>query len=67
MSTMTKVFKRYKLFIILGIINIFLLILKPQIGILLSFFLGSAAAGPLYAAFPVAGVLLKKGTNLPSA
>jgi len=31
------------------------------IGILLAFFLGSAAAGPLYAAFPLAGVLLKKG------
>jgi uncharacterized membrane protein YraQ (UPF0718 family) len=31
------------------------------IGIVLAFFLGSAAAGPLYAAFPLAGVLLKKG------
>ena len=26
------------------------------IGVLLAFFLGSAAAGPLYAAFPVAGI-----------
>ncbi|MPN00271.1 hypothetical protein SDC9_147465 [bioreactor metagenome] len=26
--------------------------------------MGSAAAGPLYAAFPVAGVLLKKGVSL---
>jgi len=34
------------------------------IGILLAYFLGSAAAGPLYAAFPVAGVLLKKGSKL---
>ncbi len=34
------------------------------IGALLAFFLGSAAAGPLYAAFPVAGVLLKKGSKL---
>ncbi len=34
------------------------------IGILLAFFIGSAAAGPLYAAFPVAGVLLKKGGKL---
>lgn len=34
------------------------------VGILLAFFLGSAAAGPLYAAFPVAGVLLKKGSKL---
>ncbi len=33
-------------------------------GILLSFFLGSAAAGPLYAAFPVAQVLFKKGASL---
>ena len=30
-------------------------------GIAVAFFLGSAAAGPLYAAFPVAGVLLNKG------
>ncbi len=34
------------------------------IGVLLAFFLGAAAAGPLYAAFPVAGVLLKKGSKL---
>jgi len=34
------------------------------LGIILAFFLGSAAAGPLYAAFPVAGVLLKKGSKL---
>ena len=33
------------------------------IGIGLAFFLGSAAAGPLYAAFPIAGVLLKKGSK----
>lgn len=34
------------------------------VGVALAFFLGSAAAGPLYAAFPVAGVLLKKGSRL---
>lgn len=34
------------------------------IGIAIAFLLGSAAAGPLYAAFPVAGVLLKKGSKL---
>lgn len=34
------------------------------IGVLLAFFIGSAAAGPLFAAFPVAGVLLKKGSKL---
>ncbi|OJU14354.1 MAG: permease [Clostridiales bacterium 43-6] len=33
------------------------------LGVLLAFFLGSAAAGPLYAAFPVALVLLKKGSK----
>lgn len=31
------------------------------LGIAIAYFLGSAAAGPLYAAFPIAGVLLKKG------
>jgi len=33
-------------------------------GMLLAFLLGSAAAGPLYAAFPVAQVLLKKGASM---
>ncbi len=33
-------------------------------GILLSMFLGSVAAGPLYGAFPVAAVLMKKGVKL---
>lgn len=33
------------------------------LGVLIAYLLGSAAAGPLYAAFPVAGVLLKKGCN----
>ena len=32
-------------------------------GIILAFFLGSAAAGPLYGAFPVAAVLMKKGAK----
>lgn len=32
-------------------------------GILLSFLLGSFAAGPLYAAFPVAGIMMKKGAK----
>ena len=32
-------------------------------GALLGFLLGSAAAGPLYAAFPIAVVLLKKGAK----
>lgn len=33
-------------------------------GVFIAFLLGSAAAGPLYAAFPVAMVLLKKGSRL---
>ena len=33
-------------------------------GSLISFFLGSAAAGPLYAAFPIAAMMLKKGSSL---
>lgn len=32
-------------------------------GILLALFLGSAAAGPLYGAFPVAAVFMKKGVK----
>jgi uncharacterized membrane protein YraQ (UPF0718 family) len=32
-------------------------------GILISIFLGSAAAGPLYGAFPLAGVFMKKGVK----
>ncbi len=33
-------------------------------GVLIAFLLGSAAAGPLYVAFPVAGIMLKKGSSL---
>ena len=33
------------------------------VGIIISFLLGSAAAGPLYAAFPVAAILIKKGSK----
>jgi uncharacterized membrane protein YraQ (UPF0718 family) len=32
-------------------------------GILLAYFLGAAAAGPLYAAFPIVGVFMKKGVS----
>lgn len=32
-------------------------------GVLLSIFIGSAAAGPLYGAFPVAAVFMKKGVK----
>lgn len=33
------------------------------VGIVLAFIIGSAAAGPLYAAFPIATVLMKKGVK----
>lgn len=33
-------------------------------GMLLAFILGSAAAGPLYAAFPMAAVMMKKGASM---
>ncbi|MCC5910398.1 MAG: permease [Clostridiaceae bacterium] len=33
-------------------------------GVVIAFLMGSAAAGPLYAAFPIAGMLLKKGSRL---
>lgn len=33
-------------------------------GMLISFILGAAAAGPLYAAFPIATVMMKKGSSL---
>lgn len=32
-------------------------------GVFLAFFIGSAAAGPLYGAFPVAAVFMKKGVS----
>jgi len=34
------------------------------LGVFLAFILGSAAAGPLYGAFPVAAVFMKKGVKL---
>ncbi len=34
------------------------------VGVIIAYLLGSVAAGPLYAAFPVAGVLLRKGSRL---
>lgn len=108
-----KILKRYRIFILLIIIQIILLIVLPKIGFdslsnikqnilemiqvippifillglldvwvdrqtmikftgkgsgikgsILSFVLGSAAAGPLYAAFPIATVMLNKGTSI---
>lgn len=112
MIVILKILKRYKVFLVLIIINLLLLLLKPEIGtnsfkisldnllemfiilppifillglldiwvqretmiklmgkksgilgIIMAFLLGSVAAGPLYAAFPIAGVLLKKGSK----
>jgi uncharacterized membrane protein YraQ (UPF0718 family) len=112
MDKLKKIIKRYKVFIILLVINTIILVIKPDIGfksiqltknnalemlsilppvfillgmldvwikretmikfmgeksgivgVMLAFLLGSAAAGPLYAAFPVAVVLLKKGSK----
>lgn len=110
---MMKLFKRYRIALVLVIFNLLLLFLLPTIGqssikltrnnikemfmvippifvllglldvwikretmikllgdnsgfsgAIIAFLMGSAAAGPLYAAFPVAGVLLKKGSKL---
>ena len=61
------------IFILLGLLDVWVnreIMIKLMgeksglIGIAIAFFLGSAAAGPLYAAFPIAGVLLKKGSKL---
>lgn len=61
------------IFVLLGLLDVWVdrgIMIKLMgersglIGIAIAFFLGSAAAGPLYAAFPVAGVLLKKGSKL---
>ena len=61
------------IFVLLGLLDVWVdrgIMIKLMgeksgfIGIIIAFFLGSAAAGPLYAAFPVAGVLLKKGSKL---
>lgn len=59
-------------FILLGLLDVWIereTIIKLMgeksgfIGIALAFLLGSAAAGPLYVAFPLAGVLLQKGSK----
>lgn len=61
------------IFILLGLIDVWVkkeTMIKYMgegsgiVGILLAFFIGSAAAGPLYGAFPVAAVLIKKGSKL---
>ncbi len=61
------------IFILLGLLDVWVAREKlmpymgPESGVkggLLAFAMGSAAAGPLYIAFPIAGVLLKKGAAL---
>jgi uncharacterized membrane protein YraQ (UPF0718 family) len=60
------------IFILLGILDIWVpreTMIKLMgdesglLGVTIAFILGSVAAGPLYAAFPIAGVLLKKGSK----
>ncbi len=60
------------IFLLLGLLDVWvprermMKYMGPGSGILgpvLAFFLGSAAAGPLYGAFPVATVLMKKGAS----
>lgn len=109
---MVKALKRYRVFLALVVINLVLLVLRPDIGmksisssidsisnimiiippifvllglldiwvpretiirlmgegsgvrgVVLAFLLGSFAAGPLYASFPIALVLMRKGTK----
>jgi len=61
------------IFILLGLLDVWVpreTMLKLMgkdsglIGITIAFVLGAASAGPLYAAFPIAGVLMKKGSRL---
>ncbi|VBB05806.1 predicted permease duf318 [Lucifera butyrica] len=58
------------IFVLLGLLDIWVpreVMLKLMgdesglTGVMIAFTLGSVAAGPLYAAFPIAGVLLRKG------
>jgi len=60
------------IFILLGFLDVFVpkeTIIKYMgeksgiIGIIMAIFLGSVAAGPLYAAFPIASVFMKKGVK----
>lgn len=60
------------IFILLGLLDVWVpkeVIIRYMgeksgiVGVTLAFIIGSAAAGPLYAAFPVASVLMKKGVK----
>lgn len=61
------------IFILLGVLDIWVpkeTMIKLMgnesglVGVTIAFILGAVAAGPLYAAFPIAGVLMKKGSKL---
>jgi uncharacterized membrane protein YraQ (UPF0718 family) len=60
-------------FILLGLLDVWvpreqmIRLMGPESGLkggVLAFVMGSAAAGPLYAAFPIAAVLMRKGAGL---
>ena len=60
------------IFVILGLLDVWIprdVMVKYMgegsgiIGVLIAFIIGSAAAGPLYGAFPVAAVFMKKGVS----
>lgn len=60
------------IFILLGLLDVWVpreMMIKylgeksGLIGVILAFIMGSAAAGPLYGAFPIAAVLMKKGAK----
>lgn len=61
------------IFVLLGLLDVwvdrekFTRHMGPESGIkgtMLAILLGTAAAGPLYVAFPIAGMLIRKGTSL---
>ncbi len=70
LSTMLQIIP--PIFILLGLFDVWvpreiiIRLMGPDSGIkggILGFFLGSAAAGPLYGAFPIVAVLMKKGAS----
>lgn len=71
-SAMTMLSVLPPIFILLGLLDVWIereTMMKYMgegsgaLGILLSFIMGSVGAGPLYVGFPIAGVLLQKGSN----